>query len=108
MVGEGRLLCFAPALYIHGAFYAMPALPEVEINSVSCCFISRPMKRAGSTVEKCYSAWPRICFYYKSPSFNSFSENPMPLESGDCKKTSNLLSKFALKGKKEKIKCPVF
>lgn len=33
-------------------------------------------------------------------------KNPMPLESGDCKKISNLLSTLTLKGNKEKIKCP--
>ena len=104
MVWEGRLLCFAPVSYICGALHAIPAVPGVEINSVSWCFKSRT-KRAAGTVERCYSAWPSICFYYKSCCFNSFSENPMPLESGDCKKISNLLSKLTLKGNKEKIKC---
>lgn len=94
MVWEGRLLQFAPVSYICGALHAMPAVPGVEINSVSWCFKSRTMKRVAGTVERHYSAWPSICFYYESCCFNSFSENPMPLESGDCNKISNLLPKF--------------
>ena len=97
---EGRLLCFAPVSHIcvqnlhFVRLPVMPVVPEVEINSVSWYFKSRTMRRAASTVERYYSAQPSICFYYKSHHFNSFSENSMPLESGDCKKISNVLSKF--------------
>lgn len=91
---EGRLFCRAPISCICGTLRVMPVVP------VSWCFKSRTMKRAASTAEGHYSAWLSTCFYYKSYCFNSFSENTMPLESGDCKKISNLLSKLILKRNK--------